>query len=431
MVVWPKLSSCKLFKSSFPILLGLFFLILRLGSVWFMAYKGVDPSPIQDPLEYKILADNLWHGHFSLYTQPPFEPQLLRTPGYPIFLALTLWLGSYGVIIFQQILVIIVGYYLYEMAFRYTTKTWAIILTVIFWVEPQSWMLSLQTMSETLFVWLGLSAIFLLFPLTLIESPHSISRKRVIVSAFFVVAALLTRPAAVLWLPWLVTLIYCYDLAARRRTLLNVLIFASIIIIGVIPWFARNYYYSSKVMLSSSSLYNTIVGFGNQSEVNLIMSGDKTIADRKNRQGTLLRYFDARAVPELVSVAKNVRERVGFNFYKDQLMCSQKVWFDRDYPTILEMVGFKGNQFLNRTADIADLLLSWGLLFLTVFGLWYSWKLRWYAIIALGGVILSTTFINVCVAYTRMFVSIFPLVLIIAGVGIIFIKDLFKKVCHC
>ncbi len=53
-----------------------------------LAYRDPALTMRGDSLDYLALARNLWqHGEFSTSAVAPYAPQLLRTPGYPLFLA--------------------------------------------------------------------------------------------------------------------------------------------------------------------------------------------------------------------------------------------------------------------------------------------------------------------------------------------------------
>ena len=108
-----------------------------------------------DSLEYHQLASNLLqHGTFSRGTEPPYEPELLRTPGYPLLLA-----GIYGIFGIRPAMVICVQLALtvatilaaFQIAARLFDERVALLAAMLLAVDPVSIYYSQVLLTETFF----------------------------------------------------------------------------------------------------------------------------------------------------------------------------------------------------------------------------------------------------------------------------------------
>ncbi|MCH8969840.1 MAG: glycosyltransferase family 39 protein [Planctomycetes bacterium] len=122
----------------------------RTGSIDGYAFSSLDGR------EYYQLATNLaHHGRFSQSESPPFDPDTWRTPGYPLFLALHLFIGdnsSLELIVVQQLLNLINSLLLAFMAMKYMSTRRALLVGLLFVFEPYHHFYSLWLMPTTLFV---------------------------------------------------------------------------------------------------------------------------------------------------------------------------------------------------------------------------------------------------------------------------------------
>jgi len=122
----------------------------RTGSMDGYAFSSLDGR------EYYQLAMNLaHHGSFSQSESPPFDPDTWRTPGYPLFLALHLLIGidsSLELVVVQQLLNLINTLLLAFMAQKYMSPRRALLVGLLFVLEPYHHFYSLWLMPATLFV---------------------------------------------------------------------------------------------------------------------------------------------------------------------------------------------------------------------------------------------------------------------------------------
>jgi len=128
------------------------------GLLGFVAYRngGIDGYAFQsvDSREYCAIAKNLVeHGTFSQDEQAPLRPDTWRTPGYPFFLAgLMAVVGKSptGLILAQQVLSILNVALLFGIARRRMSDRRALVIALLFLIEPYHLYYSLWLMSTTL-----------------------------------------------------------------------------------------------------------------------------------------------------------------------------------------------------------------------------------------------------------------------------------------
>ena len=163
----------------FLILLVAMIVFGRIITVAVLYAKHVSPSPVQDPLEYRNLAINILEGNsFSMAQESPYVPDLLRTPMYPIFLAITFLFDKSGylAIFLQQLMLFASFWMLWKMFDRYNGgrhKIIAALFSAVLLIDPRIWFWSLETMTETPFIFLTISALFTLISAENINWRHA------------------------------------------------------------------------------------------------------------------------------------------------------------------------------------------------------------------------------------------------------------------
>ncbi len=403
-------------KNKKTIYFFIIFLLLRLLIVFFVAYKGIDVSPIQDPIEYKQLGNNLISGNgFSISKEKPYLKDLLRGPVYPIFLGLSYLLDDKGylAIIIQQLFVILVGYLLFKILSEYVSKKISFLAVTFFYLELQFWLLSLQTMSEAIYTLLTFLSFFILF---FYQRNNNLQYWNVVLSAILSGLALLVRPAAILFIPWLFLVV----IWRKKRRFKYAICFTGIIFLIIMPWLWRNYNLTNEILLSSSSSYNVVIGLGSNEDINIIQKGPE-IFDNKGRRGVAIQGFTAEKYLSLKKLAQSTKERFSFEeIIIKQVVCSKKVWFDSKYPAIFGIVGFNiVDSKYDQVVRNIDNLIWWIVLVLCILGSFNLYKTReWFSLVILNGIILSTVFINLCVSYTRMRAPIMAIILLLSAIGL-------------
>lgn len=196
---------------------------------------------VKDPTGFAILARNLLaYGAFTDAPPPPYVPTVFRTPGYPVFLAGVLFLGRtpYAVPLVQIVLVAFTAVLIFRLGKRLFSHGVGLVAAILYVLDPVAMLLSLQFMSETLFMFLFVLFLFVLF--SKVEQP--VSPRTLFLAGILLGGATLVRPI-VQYLPPVV-LVYVF-LTQRKRWRgaslyrdLGAFSLGVILIIG--PWMIRN-----------------------------------------------------------------------------------------------------------------------------------------------------------------------------------------------
>jgi hypothetical protein len=121
----------------------------RTGRIDAYAFSSLDCG------EYYNIARNLvGHAAFSSADAPPFVPDTWRTPGYPLFLAASVFVvGSSpaALVVVQQVLSVLSVVLLFQIARRHMSDRRAAIVAVLFLIEPDGLYYSFWLLSTTWF----------------------------------------------------------------------------------------------------------------------------------------------------------------------------------------------------------------------------------------------------------------------------------------
>ncbi len=133
-------------------------LILRLVLI-LDVLQHTDRAVMVDSRGYLLLANNLLaEGRFDSLQEPYLS--LFRTPGYPVFLAPILFLGSgslAGVLVVQWLVGALTSYVIFLFGSHYLNRRAGVIGAILFLLSPNALFWSATVMSEALFA-LGLAA---------------------------------------------------------------------------------------------------------------------------------------------------------------------------------------------------------------------------------------------------------------------------------
>lgn len=220
-----------------------------------LAYRGGDSR------QYALLAENLAeHGVFSLSTSAPFVPDIIRTPGYPLFLV-PFYVLSGGhnplpIILAQAFisnacvaLVMDISHHLFP------GRSW-VISGILAALAPASVILTGTVMTETLF------ALCLLVSMSLVvrcrlDQPRRALLLAAAASLAFAVGAL-TRPIGLYAFPFL--LIPLGLRLGRTRTMMAAVSVAlAVYVLALAPWYARNYSHFRALIFSSLGNQNLLI----------------------------------------------------------------------------------------------------------------------------------------------------------------------------
>ena len=211
---------------------------------------------------YYEISRNLLEGHgFSRALRPPFTPDTLRTPLYPLFIAAILGLfQTYWAVAFFQILagsvIPVLGVGIASRIVR--SRSIATLVGVLLAVEPLSVLYSFVFFSEIPFILL-----FFLFLLSFFDYLEKGGAWRIAGAALLLGVATLTRPT-VQFLPVCAALLLAWrgwrDRSQRVWT--HILILLTVFLVSISPWLYRNYRTSGVAGISALpafSLYRLLV----------------------------------------------------------------------------------------------------------------------------------------------------------------------------
>ena len=245
---------------------GIFLLVIIFYVAFFSYFFYFDNThyiagfPIRDGSDgpvYDVLARNLLdHQLFSSASSPPFEPNTFRTPGYPFFIAGILFLfKSYIFVSFAQIiLTALTAVMIYIIAKSMIPRAWAFIAALFYAFEFNTITLSINLLSETLFVFLIILAVYLLF-----FSRFALDHKIVFMVGILSGMAILVRPIG-FFIPVLFLIFYTIvNYASGHKIVLrnSVLLIVGCAII-VLPWMARNEKLTGHFSLTSLGTYDLL-----------------------------------------------------------------------------------------------------------------------------------------------------------------------------
>lgn len=224
-------------KIFFILLAGL---VLRLALVIFLPYPFY-PVKIDDARGYDLLAWNMLNGNgFSQMSAPPYKPDIIRTPGYPFFLAMVYLIFGHSYFMVRLIQAIIdvgtcflaylISRHLFSDKDKETVSNLVLFLSLI--APPLAFLVS-ALYTETLSAFLiTLSTYFAI-------RAHESGRLRFyLLSALAIGYAILVRPVF-LFIPLISALILMSKNSFHKmRLTLSYLAIAGLMIV---PWTTRNF----------------------------------------------------------------------------------------------------------------------------------------------------------------------------------------------
>lgn len=194
-----------------------------------------------DGVGYEQIARNLLEGYgFSMEAAPPYLPDMIRTPGYPLFIAAIYWLFGYRpemVTLAQNLLslgLLLIGYLLAKRLFGPKAAMFAAALMAL---DVGGIILANVTFTETLFIMLFVSATYCLF--RSFDSPRGIDWMAG--AGLLLGLATLVRPASLYLLIVLLPLIWWMMRYSWREKGIRTIIFGAVFLLMLAPWSYRNF----------------------------------------------------------------------------------------------------------------------------------------------------------------------------------------------
>lgn len=232
-----------------------------------------------DSSEYAQLTQNLVEsGTFTLGN----VPEMFRSPGYSFFLAPFFALdNSFYLAVFAQILLVLgCALLIYEIGKKFLPEFWALICALFFALDPTTIFYSLSIFSDTLFTFLTLLAVYLLF------IREKIGWGEYALAGLVLGFGALVRSAG----EYLVIIFAIFALyeavksVSFRKAILLTLLFLVSAFAVVAPWYVRNFQESGAIGLSTTGPYTFLFYHVKDFEMRKHgVSEEAFIAEVKNR----------------------------------------------------------------------------------------------------------------------------------------------------
>ena len=254
----------------FLLILLIIAVIIRIAfGIWFTSSEGFFLT--SDHWVYDHLSKNIINGNGYLFNEksvkytdghylrdyvqefqndyfygvvPYGQPTAFWEPGYPVFVAILYKIFGNRLIfpiIVQAILWAGIVYILYLLAAQITNHRTGMISALILTFFPVSIYLSGSLMSETLFIFLQILSIHLLF-----KSFKSYLWWLLLISGILFGLAFLTRSFCVFWLPVFFVAIFKFQIKHRISA---IILWSAGVLIVIAPWVIRNNYALGKPLI--------------------------------------------------------------------------------------------------------------------------------------------------------------------------------------
>ncbi len=374
-------------------------------------------SPATDQLEYRTIALNLIdHGTFSIAPADEHNPDLMRTPGYPLFVASTYIFDRSGfiTILLQQLMLGAMGTLLYFLLRHFSIRQKiSLALVAVYLLEPQQWFYSLQTMTETLSSFLFI----ILLALGILESRMS-ALWRTFTFGTLLGVLLLVKPTLTILAPFLLVLLL-FKGQTIRNGFIHVAVAGVIALAMLSPWLLRNYLLTDSPTLSVSPAYVVISGFATP-EQNASVNGGETLYNaRGEAAGYVVEGYTLRGYQHLMDVAGQVIHEHGIPaLITGQILYVPTVWF-----SLSDMYRMLGNIAIPRFSHLFfgfGFLVGLAGMVCSVLGfvaMLHHSRFRLYAFIFFG-MLAAVTFMNLRIAYARTLIPLYPLIMLAVGTSV-------------
>ena len=205
---------------------------------------------------YFELSKSLVDGNgFTWDVEPPFNPNPLRPPIYPFFIAgILLLFRSYWAVLLAQLLISslipVLGMKIVNKVIP--SNKISISVGVLLALEPFSALLGTIFYTETLFIFLFF--VFLLFFFNYFKDP---SYRNIVWSALFLGLATLTKPT-VQYLPVIIPffILWHFRKSISKRVIMQIIVFLLLFILTISSWLYRNYKEFGVVGISAQPAFN-------------------------------------------------------------------------------------------------------------------------------------------------------------------------------
>jgi 4-amino-4-deoxy-L-arabinose transferase-like glycosyltransferase len=353
-----------------------------------------------DATHYVLIGHNLLcHGHYSRSDGPPYVPDMLRTPVYPLFAGGLEWLGHAGAIYLAQAALhagsCVLLFLLVRGLFGVRPAVWASLFLATDLVLVIS---NFEAMSEPLFVFLILASALCLLPVRVLnDDSRPMTVRRLLGGGVLLGLAILTRPAAL----YLLVIYAAWYLVGgwKKKHLANGICQAACFVAPVLVlvglWIGRNALVFSLPRLTTVDTHNLVyfVGAGayqvrhgvSLEEAQAMIEREFDIPPYKVVQN---QHHSGRSVAELHAqvrgVAWRVLSRYPGDLFRASLLGVVKATFSHDTGQLAALLGREwsppgSEQLLRGQAEAFRRLGDNG----PLLGLTFGWQLGHIAL-ALG-----------------------------------------------
>ncbi|MBN1999842.1 glycosyltransferase family 39 protein [candidate division KSB1 bacterium] len=241
------------------------FVCLAIRALFFAVVQPWEKSIVEnvilesDSRGYDGIAQTLLH-HGRFAQQPASPPEVLRTPGYPVFIAFVYLLfgESPWIVILLQIILDVVSCLFLFLAVARLFPPAAGFASLFYAVDPFLVLYSNLFFSETLLVFFLVLGVYFIVRV-LADPSHEKIYKNLIPAAVFWGCAALTKPiAGYLYVPAVAALVVVFYNYAKKLFVYSAL-FIGIFFITLSPWLARNTRIFGKPVLSVSKSLNMLI----------------------------------------------------------------------------------------------------------------------------------------------------------------------------
>lgn len=211
-----------------------------------------------DSFEYATLGDNILHySNFSMKNGSNGSPETFRTPAYPFVVAIIIAMtGSIETVpIFQIIFLIISGYLLYLIAVTISSeyKNIGLVAVGLFFFDPTLFFTTQFVTTESFYLLMFLACVY-----CLIRGGYS--KTSYALAGLFFGITVLTRPSGLLMIiPVGLFIVWkLYKTQRKDKYFTQIILFACLFVVAVLPWYLRNGYRTGVYKLSSVDAYNAL-----------------------------------------------------------------------------------------------------------------------------------------------------------------------------
>jgi len=253
----------KTFFKKHKILIIIFLIaLLTRSALFFINFHSNDydliPTIKGDDGYYELSRSLLEGRGFTGDIEPPFSPNPLRTPIWPLVIAALLYFfKSYWAVVFAQILI---GSVIPLLGMRIVNKVIpsikiSVIVGLLLALEPYSILFSFIFYTETFFIFL-----FFIFLLFFLEYFKNSTYRNIIWAGLFLGLATLTK-TTVQYLPVVIPffMLWHFRKNITKEVIIQIVLFMGIFMLTITPWLYRNYKEFGVVGMSAQPAFNAYV----------------------------------------------------------------------------------------------------------------------------------------------------------------------------